>query len=86
MATAIGKVQLSPRMLAEAFWDMDAEQQAMFFAELNDIIGDTAYSNGEAQWCAMGMELEKMPKAKEQACAMMYWIYLHTSEFLSRGV
>lgn len=84
MTTATGVVEVSPRLIAEAFWNMDAEQQAEFFAELNDVIGDSAYGHGEAQWCAMGIEINKRIKAKEQACSMLAWIFNHATDFLER--
>jgi hypothetical protein len=86
VATETGTIEITPRILAESFWNMSADEQAMFFAELNDVIGDSAYGNGEAQWCAMSFELDKNHKAKEQACAMFAWVFNHATDFLSRSV
>jgi hypothetical protein len=85
MATATGSVEITPRLMAKAFWDLHAGEQAEFFAELNDVIGDSAYGHGEAQWCAMSIEIEKNRKAKEQACSMFAWVFNRATDFLSRS-
>ena len=36
---ALARVELSPEMLAEAFWNMDADQQVQFFASLDRAAG-----------------------------------------------
>lgn len=79
-------LQVTPRLLAEAFWGLSDVQQAEFFAELNDVIGESAYGHGEMQWCYLADELDKNLKAKEQACSMMAWFFNRTTEFLSRPV
>jgi hypothetical protein len=54
-------VNLTPAMMAQAFWGMSDTQQAEFFAELGRVIkadhqgGNTsAYSLGELQWHHLG--------------------------------
>lgn len=86
MATAIGSVEVTPRLMAELFWDLSADEQADFFAELNDVIADSAYGHGEAQWCAMSIEINKNKKAKEQVCSMLAWVFNHATNYLSRSI
>lgn len=79
------EIEITPKILASAFWEMSAQEQAEFFAELHDITekGST-YGLGEMQWCYMSQEIEKNPKAKAQACSMMVWIFNRATDFLSR--
>ena len=86
MAKAEAIFDITPKMMAQAFWNMDAQEQAMFFAELNDVIGNSAYGHGEMQWCYLADELNKNKKAKEQACAMLAWVFNHATEFLNRSL
>lgn len=84
-------IESDPKILAAAFWEMCNDQQAQFFADLHDIItkdhenNPSAYGLGELQWCDMSRQIEKNPKAKEMACAMMVWIFNHSTDFLSRS-
>jgi hypothetical protein len=76
-------VEATPEQLAQAFWAMDAESQAEFFAQLHDITErESTYGLGEMQWCYMSDEIEKNPKAKAQACSMMVWIFNRATDFL----
>ena len=87
MATATSEVNITPRLMAEAFWDMDAAEQAEFFEELHTITSEkSTYGLGEMQWCYMGQEINNSVKAKEQACSMMAWIFNHATDFLSRSL
>lgn len=54
---ATTSVEITPAMMAQAFWDMCSDEQAEFFTELSRVIredhtgGNTsAYSRGELQW------------------------------------
>jgi hypothetical protein len=79
------KVSVTPKEVAEFFWGMSDREQAQFFEELYEITKQAdAYGNGEMQWCYMSDELEKSPKAKQQACAMMVWIFNRATDYLSR--
>jgi hypothetical protein len=53
------KVELTPRMLAEAFCDMDDEQQAEFFAHCKEISSGWEGVGG-IYWQALGI-VKKMP-------------------------
>jgi hypothetical protein len=56
------QVQLTPELMANAFWQMDTEQQADFFHALAKQIqtqSPEAYGFGEMQWCALQTELRK---------------------------
>jgi len=65
MIHATATVQLTPAMMAEAFWQMSSSQQTEFFDELARVIREdhktntSAYSFGELQWFFVGDELLK---------------------------
>jgi hypothetical protein len=89
MMQIVSEVPIAPKLLAEAFWNMDSNEQAQFFAELHDILDGLewpAHSLGEMQWLYMAEDIEKDPRAKRMACALMASIYLRTTDFLSRSV
>ena len=55
-------VQITPEVMAKAFWTMDTEQQADFFEALASHIqieSPQAYGFGEMQWCFLKDELRK---------------------------
>lgn len=58
-------VELTPAVLARAFWAMDAVQQADFLEELAKVISSevsphaVTYSLGELQWCYLKDELRQ---------------------------
>jgi hypothetical protein len=77
--------KITPEILANAFWNLSASQQAEFFEHLHDVtVLDGAYGNGELQWCYMGQEINKSTKAKEQACSMLAWVFNHATDFLDK--
>lgn len=55
------EVELTPDVMAKAFWAMDDTQQADFFEALAKEVlkTKTAYSYGEMQWCYMATELRR---------------------------
>jgi len=84
----IAETKLTPKLLADAFWDLDSVEQAQFFAELYELVADKPYpahSLGEMQWISMSYELEKNPKAKQMACALAANIYVRTTNWLSNS-
>ncbi|MEM1188170.1 MAG: hypothetical protein AAGI72_06575, partial [Pseudomonadota bacterium] len=68
-------VELSPEIMAKAFWGMDSEQQAAFFEALHDEISENsmAYGLGEKQWCYMAGDMS--PKAREMYMALSGFAY-----------
>ena len=87
MTTATATVQLTPAMLAEAFWKLYSDEQAEFFTELAKLIegehaaGNThVYALGEMQWHYVGSELERPEnkKAREMLMTMAAPLYMHT--------
>lgn len=55
-------VQITPDVLAKAFWGMDTQQQGDFFESLASHIESAsphAYGFGEMQWCHLQDELRK---------------------------
>lgn len=55
-------VQITPEVLAKAFWAMDTTQQADFFqslAEHIETVSPHAYGFGEMQWCFLQDELRR---------------------------
>lgn len=81
-------ISITPRMMAEAFWNMTDLEQVEFFAELHDVInkdktpGACTWSCGEMQWLYMADALNKNLKAKEMACAIMANVFLHSTNFM----
>ena len=74
------EVSLTPQLMAEAFWAMDSQQQADFFAALADAVKRTqgAYGYGEMQWCYMRDDIRKNKEASNMymalsAFAFDYW-------------
>lgn len=87
MSTATAQVQLTPEMLAQAFWAMGSDDQVAFFDNLAAIIrrdhkdGNTsAYSMGEMQWHLVGHELQKTEheQARSMLMTMAAPVYMHT--------
>lgn len=79
------KAQVTPKLLAELFWNMSDMEQAEFFEELHDLTEEqSTYGLGEAQWYCMSQHINKSPKAKAQACSMMVWIFNYATNFLDR--
>lgn len=87
MSNATATVQLTPAMLAEAFWGLGSDGQTEFFTELAKVIkanhegGNTsAYSLGELQWFYVGDELEKPAnkEARDMLMTMAAPLYMHT--------
>lgn len=80
MSQASAQVTITPRMMAESFWNMSDVEQAEFFEQLSDVIDNDGesinYGHGEAQWCWLADRLNNNPKAKEMACAMTAWIFV----------
>ena len=93
MIHATAKVQLTPAMMAEAFWKMGSDQQAEFFDELARVIREdhktntSAYSLGELQWFFVGDELltPKNKVAREMLMTMAAPLYLNTLRFAEGG-
>jgi hypothetical protein len=82
----VSEVPITPKLLAEAFWNLDSTEQANFFAELHDILDGKewpAHSLGEMQWMYMSDEIEKNPKAKLMACTLAVNIFVRATEYLS---
>ena len=78
--------QITPQVLAEAFWGMSDVQQAQFFEYLHDATArDNAYGHGELQWCYLSDRLNENLKAKEQACAMLAWVFNRSADYLTRA-
>lgn len=87
MSAVAAQVQLTPEMLAQAFWAMSSDEQVAFFDDLAAIIrrdhkdGNTsAYAMGELQWNCVGHELQKTENAWARAMLMTMAapVYMHT--------
>lgn len=94
MSTATAQVNITPEMLAQAFWGMESSQQVEFFRELaatiqRDLQGGniSAYSLGELQWHYVGHDLLKPEnkQAREMLMTMAAPLYLHTLNYCERG-
>lgn len=86
MAEATTTVRITPKMFAEAFWDMGSDDQAAFFAELNKLVQhdyatspkSQAWSLGEMQWFYLGDALGGNKEARDMLMAMAAPLYLNT--------
>jgi len=86
MSTATAKVEITPAMMAEAFWSMGSHDQAEFFDELARVIREdhktnsSAYHYGELQWFFLGDDLKqaKNAHAREMLMTMAAPLYWHT--------
>jgi hypothetical protein len=85
-AIASAIVELTPKMLAQAFWEMNSAEQVEFFSELAKVIREdfktntNAYSMGELQWLYVEDELRKSENrlAREMLMTMAEPLYLQT--------
>lgn len=83
---ATAQVQLTPAMMAEAFWSMEDSQQAEFFDELARVIKEdhktnsSAYALGELQWFYLAdrMSGDKFKEPRAMLMAMAAPLYLNT--------
>lgn len=81
-------VEITPKLMAEQFWNWEDSQQCKFFEELAKVITEdyrtntSAYSYGELQWYYLGKTLNENPLAKEVACAMLAPVFLHSTNFM----
>ena len=78
-------IELSPRQMAEVFWNMDENEQDDFFHELANVVAEETdsraitYSHGEMQWCHMTQAIKKRSKQAREcflafsAFAYDYW-------------
>jgi len=90
MTTALTEVTITPRMMAEAFWEMASDEQVEFFLELSRVIKEDqasgnngAYSQGELQWYYTGNDLSKTEnkEARSMLMCMAAPLYLSTLMF-----
>lgn len=77
MVELSAKVQLSPDVLAAAFWNMADDQQAQFFAELHKLGSNF---NREMQWYYLAEKMRKpgMDGARDELMSMAAPHYWHT--------
>lgn len=87
MSEATAIVQLTPAMLAEAFWGLGSDDQVEFFAQLAKAIkadheggNSSAHSLGELQWLFVGSEMDKPAnkEARDMLMTMAAPHYMHT--------
>jgi hypothetical protein len=86
MAEAITTVSITPKMLAEAFWNMDSTEQVQVFEELNKVVqfdyatkpNSQAWSLGEMQWFYLGDALGENKDARDMLMSIAAPLYLHT--------
>lgn len=85
-------VTITPRLMAEAFWEMSSIEQVEFFECLHDVVNlgpveegfPVPYGNGEMQWCLMAEDIRKNPKAFDMATSMTAFIFLASTRWLER--
>ena len=86
-------VELTPAIMAEAFWAMGSQEHTEFFDELSRVIREDhktntkAYSLGELQWFFVGDELRKdqNKQARDMLMTMAAPLYLHTLAYVEGG-
>ncbi len=69
------KIEITPKMLANAFWSMYSTDQALFFEELGKEIGEDTY-HAQVQWFNLEKRLRKNKLAKDtfmDMAAPMFW-------------
>lgn len=75
MIEVVTEVEITPEMMAKAFWSMGSEQQAKFFEALSaEINGDTYHAN--CQWFFLGDELKSNDKARSMLMDIAAPLYL----------
>lgn len=92
MTTATAHVEITPAMMAEAFWSMGSHSQAEFLDELARVIREdhktnsSAYHYGELQWAFLADDLrqEKNAHAREMLMTMAAPLYWHTLDYMQR--
>jgi len=81
------EVQITPNVLAKAFWDMPSDKQVEFFEELKKVIQEdhltnsSAYGSGELQWYYLAGEMKNSPNAKDMLMTLAAPLYLSTLAF-----
>jgi hypothetical protein len=86
MTNATAKIEITPEIMAQAFWAMSSTEQIKFFSELANVIKDdnkknkSSYNLGELQWCFMSEDMEKKEnkEAKDMLMTMASFLYWHT--------
>lgn len=69
------EIEITPKILANAFWGMCNTDQASFFEELGKEIGEDTY-HAQMQWFYLEEELRKSKLAKDtfmDMAAPMFW-------------
>ena len=74
------EMDLTPAIIAKAFWGMGSDEQAEFFERLHDevdnTVGNSAYSHGEMQWLYMRDAItERGSKARNMYLALSAFAY-----------
>ena len=85
--TITSEAELTPALLAKAFWSMDCDEQVEFFAALaaetqksyeKSLTDKNAWFHGEygeMQWCLLKDAIAKNPEASKQYMALSAWAY-----------
>ena len=85
--TITSEAELTPELLAKAFWSMDCDEQVGFFAALAAETQKTYEESqtaknhwfvgkyGEMQWCHLKDKIRKNPEASKQYMALSVWAY-----------
>lgn len=87
------EMQMTPHLLAQAFWSMDSTKQAEFFAAVAVEVRRTyeenqakprhlqswgVYADGEGQWWHLCNDLKANDAARSMLMSMAAPLYLHT--------
>ena len=89
MTSATASIEITPEIMAQAFWAMESTEQIKFFSELANVITEdhktnkSAYNLGELQWCFMSEDMEKKEnkQAKDMLMTMASFLYWHTLSY-----
>lgn len=81
-------IEVTPKMMADAFWAMSCEQQANFFTELARLTKDNLFS-AQTQWLWMAESIKETKDKDTIECflsftafAYDYWPQKTESQFL----
>jgi len=92
MTNATANIKVTPKIMAQAFWSMNSDEQIKFFSELAKVIREdhktntSAYSLGELQWCFMAEDMKKKEnqEARDMLMSMASFLYWHTLNYMEQ--
>jgi len=88
MTEVVADIEITPKLMAQAFWDMASGQQAEFFAELAKLTKDNLFQ-AQTQWLWMAESIKESGNKDAVECflsftafAYDYWPQKTESQFI----